>query len=112
MTEKNNFITEPANKASMSKRMLLGASIALILIILFLLPVENPKPDWGKFWMIKPLVVVPLAGAFGGLFYHLLTPMRSKGGWKKLLANVFSFIVYIFVLWIGTVLGLNGTLWN
>jgi hypothetical protein len=112
MTAQNNLPTASIHPVSFVKRMLLGAGIALVLIILFLAPVHNPNPDWGKFWMVKPLIVVPLAGAMGGLFYFFMDRMRYHGGWKKVLANIVSLIAYIFVLWIGTVLGLNGTLWN
>ncbi|PEC35719.1 potassium transporter KefB, partial [Bacillus toyonensis] len=52
--------------------MLLGAGIALILILVFLLGVDNPKPEWGKLWMLKPLIVVPTAGAMGGVFYYFM----------------------------------------
>jgi hypothetical protein len=112
MTQENNLTTKSIHPASLSKRMLLGGGIALILIIAFLAPVGEPNPDWGKFWMIRPLVIVPLAGATGGLFYHLMDRLRYQGSWKKILANILSLIVYIFGLWIGTVLGLAGTLWH
>jgi hypothetical protein len=62
--------------------------------------------------MIRPLIIVPLAGATGGLFYHLMDNLHLQGGWKKVLALILSLIGYIFVLWIGTVLGLDGTWWN
>ncbi|GAB3902252.1 hypothetical protein GCM10028803_28490 [Larkinella knui] len=92
--------------------MLQGAGIAFLLIVVFLLGVKNPNPAWGKFWMIKPLLVVPIAGAAGGVFYYLMDHLRYQGGWKKIAALVLGLLGYLFVLWIGTVLGLNGTLWN
>lgn len=112
MINKNNTTAEPLSSPSLSKRMLLGAAIGLILILTFILPVKNPKPEWPSLWMLKPLIVVPLAGAAGGLFYHLMGSIRRQGGWKKVLINIACLIVYIFGLWIGIVLGLNGTLWN
>jgi hypothetical protein len=112
MTEQIHLTTQPVHPASLGKRMLQGAGIALILIVIFLLQVREPNPAWGKLWMIKPLIIVPLAGAAGGVFYYFMDHLRYQGGWKKAVAIILSLIGYIFVLWIGTVLGLDGTLWN
>ncbi len=110
MTQTNNLTTQPIHPVSLSKRMLLGAGIALILISIFLLPVKYPKPEWGKLWMIKPLIMVSLAGALGGVFYYFMDHLRYQGGWKKILAIILSLIGYIIALWLDTVLGLNGTI--
>ncbi|QHV95294.1 potassium transporter KefB [Spirosoma endbachense] len=112
MTQRTKLTTPTIHSASVGKRMIQGAAIALILIALFLLPVSEPDPAWGKLWMIKPLLIVPVAGAIGGAIYYLLDHLRYQGGWKKTLAYPLSLIGYIIVLWLGTVLGLNGTLWN
>lgn len=53
--------------------MLVGAAIALVIISVFLYGVDNAKPEWGKLWILRPLIVVPLAGSMGGLFYHMMT---------------------------------------
>ncbi|HCT94857.1 MAG: potassium transporter KefB [Bacteroidetes bacterium GWE2_39_28] len=98
--------------ASMVKRMLIGAGIALVLITLFLLGVDEPNPEWPKLWMIRPLVVVPIAGAFGGFLTFHIDKRLNQGTWAKIAAVVLSFIAYVFVLWMGSVLGLAGTLWN
>jgi hypothetical protein len=110
MTDNNNLTAKPF--PPLAKRMLIGASIGLVLIAAFLFSAGEPNPAWPTFWMIKPLIMVPLAGSCGGLFYHLMDPIRNKGGWKKILINAFSVLVYIIGLWLGTVLGLNGTMWN
>jgi hypothetical protein len=58
-------------------------------------------------------VVVTLAGAAGGaFFYFLMDRLGSRGGWKKALAITLSLLIYVVGLWMGTVLGLAGTLWN
>lgn len=111
MEQKNN-LTKANNGGLLAKRMLAGAAISLALIITFLYSADGAEPEWGRYWMIRPLIIVPLAGAAGGLFYHLLSPWRSRGGWKAAAAIVLSVIVYVFGLWIGTVLGLDGTYWN
>ena len=94
--------------------MLIGAAIALFLISLFLfgdgdLPVN---PEWPAYWYIRPLVVAPIAGAMGAGFSCVLDDLRHQGGWKQAFAIVFILIVFIVSLWLGTVLGLVGTLWN
>lgn len=112
MTQRNDLPTQPIHPAPLGKRMLQGAGIALILITIFLLSVDEPNPNWPKLWMLKPLILVPLAGAMGGVFYYYMDFLRYHGGWKKVLAILISLIGYLIVLWIGTVLGLDGTLWD
>jgi hypothetical protein len=112
MTQISNSITGSTHPSSSGKRMLWGAGIALILISLLLLSAGEGNPAWPKFWWIRPLLVVPFAGAMGGLFYHLMSYFRLQGGWKKIAANIISLIVYIIGLWLGTVLGLVGTMWH
>jgi len=93
--------------------MLLGAVIGLILVSLFLTGVKNPNPAWGKLWMIKPMIMVPLAGAAGGAYYYFINHFLGyKTNWRKALAIALGLIGFIIALWLGTVLGLNGTLWN
>lgn len=112
MTQQNNVTQQPIHSASLVKRMLQGAGIALTLITLFLLSAAEADPGWPKLWIIKPLFVVPLAGAVGGGFYYFMDHLRYKGGWRKILAFIVSLIGFLLVLWMGTVLGLNGTMWD
>jgi hypothetical protein len=111
MAQENN-LTKPVHSASLGKRMLQGAVPALILIIAFLATAGEPDPEWGKFWRIQPLALVTFAGAMGGLCYYFLDHLRYQGGLKKVLAYILSFIIYLFSLWMGIVLGLNGTYWH
>ena len=109
-----NLISHYINPASLAKRMMIGAGIALFLIGLFLLgdgdlPVN---PEWPKYWFIRPFIVVPIAGAMGAAFSCLLDDLRHQGGWKQAFALFFSLFVYIVAIWLGTVFGLDGTLWN
>lgn len=62
--------------------------------------------------MLKPLIIVPLAGAIGGALYYFMETLRYQGSWGKIVVTIVSVIGYIIILWLGTVLGLNGTLWN
>ena len=87
--------------------------IGLVLITLFLATVKEPRLEWGKFWMIKPLIIVPLVGAGGGLgTYFVEYLLGCKGGWAKIISILLSIIGFLIALFLGTVLGLNGTLWN
>lgn len=109
---KQNELLQPMHVASLMKRTLLGAGIALVLIAVFLLNAGEPDPSWPKLWMIRPLIIVPLAGATGGVFFYFMDSLRVQHGWQKALIYIASLIVYIFGLWIGTVLGLDGTMWD
>ncbi len=92
--------------------MLIGAGIALAAISLFLFPIKDPNPAWGKFWMVRPLIIVPLAGAAGGALFHIITTMSTQKGWKKILVIIGCILIYIIGLWMGTVLGLDSTLFD
>ncbi|RYU97104.1 potassium transporter KefB [Emticicia agri] len=112
MTAKNNLTAQPSNSALLIKRVLTGAAIGLALIALFILPIKTPHPEWGPYWMVRPFIVTPLAGALAGLCNHLLDFLRNQGGSKKILANVLMVIIYLIGLWMGMVAGLDGTLWD
>ena len=112
MIQENEIHEKPVHAASAGKRMLQGGGLALIFISIFLFSAGEGDPDWHKLWMVRPLVIVPLSGALGGLFYYNMDHLRSRGGLRNVLANLLSFIVYIIVLWLGTVLGLDGTWWD
>ena len=112
MTPINEYPNQPIHPASARKRMLQGAGIGLILITFFLIGGQEANPEWSKIWMIKPLLMVPAAGALGGLFYYNMDHLRTRGGWREPFALVLSLIVYIIVLWLGIALGLNGTMWD
>ncbi|GAB3199836.1 hypothetical protein ABID22_002464 [Pontibacter aydingkolensis] len=112
MALRNDSQHRPIHGASVGKRMLQGAIIGLILISFFLVGAGEPDPSWLKLWWIKPLLVVPAAGALGGLFYYNMDHLRAQGGWRTALAYSISLVVFLVILWLGTVLGLNGTMWD
>lgn len=111
MTPKTNA-TAQQNQASLTKRMLVGAAIGLFLISLFLLSAGEPDPAWGNYWRIRPMIIVPLAGAMGGLCNYFIVHYHNRLGLHKAIAVIVSVIVFIIGLWLGTVLGLDGTYWN
>ena len=112
MSQRNTVATNSIHPIPLIKLMLIGAGIALIPITLFLITAGEPNPSWPKLYFIRPLIIVPIAGAGGGFFYYLMDYLRYEGGWKKAVANVLSFIAFIIAVFLGIVLGLDGTYWN
>jgi len=113
MTAKNNLTTQGFNNPLLLKRALIGAAIGLVLILSFVLRATKPVPaHWGQFWMIQPLIITPLAGAVAGVCNHFLDFLRNEGRTQTIIANILAVLIYIIGLWMGTVLGLNGTMWN
>ena len=111
MTTSSHSSQKTVHPVSLSRIMLMGAAIGFILMFLFIYGVQA-KPEWSPYWKIRPLVVISFAGALGGFFYYQLDFLRVRGDWNILAANFVSPIIFLFGLWMGTVLGLNGTLWN
>lgn len=111
MTPKDNS-TSQLHEASIIKRMVVGAGIGLLLISLFLISAGQPDPEWGNLWRIKPLIIVPLAGAMGGLCNYFIVHFHHLAGVNKTIALILSVIVFVIGLWLGVVLGLDGTYWD
>ena len=111
MTAKNNLTSPYADRALLIKRALIGAIIGLVVILAFILPIKNPRPEWGQYWRLRPLIVTSLAGACGGAFYAFMS-YKSSRGFNRTLAVVISLLVYVVCLWMGIVLGLDGTMWD
>jgi hypothetical protein len=112
MTEKTNLTFKSIDPMALLKPTLIGAGIAFLAISFFVFGVDEPNPNWGKFWMIRPLVVTPLAGATGGAFFYFMNLLRRQYGWNKILINFICLLVFIVGLWLGIVLGLDGTMWH
>ena len=111
MTVSNNSTSHPNQPVLLFKPMLVGAGIALLVISFFIFGVDEPHPEWGKFWMFRPLIITPLAGATGGAFYSFMKYQSSRN-FNRTLANLLSIVVYLIGLWMGIVLGLDGTMWD
>jgi hypothetical protein len=111
MKQENHLSTQPNHPVSFIKSILIGAAIGLIAISFFVFGVDHPKPEWGKLWMIRPLIITPMAGAMGGAFYYFMDYQSAKG-FNRTIAITLSLIVFIIGLWLGIVLGLAGTMWN
>lgn len=112
MVSKIENDAQPGHPVTMGRRMAQGAVVGLLFISFFVFGVDNPNPDWPKLWIVKPLIMVPLAGTLGGILYHFINPPRQQRGWRRIGANILGLLVFLIVLWVGTVLGLNGTMWD
>lgn len=91
---------------------LAGGFIALCWIALLVFSVRETPESWSDYWRLRPLVVTPLSGAFGGLFFYLMAVRSRFSGWMRILAAIAGLLGYLVAVWLGTVLGLDGTLWN
>lgn len=111
MTHEQNLRSDSWTPISWKKRVLWGALIGFALMALFLFGVEG-DPAWGPYWKLRPHLVAPAAGAMGGFFLYLMEKLGAEGGWKKILMTLLGYLGYIIALWLGSVLGLDGTLWN
>lgn len=107
-----NYSIPQIKTSSIIKRMLTGAAIGLTLISIFVFSVDDPNPEWGKYWMIRPLIITPLVAAFGSLSFYLKDFVRPVSDLMRLVVILLSGIAFIIALWMGFILGLDGTLWN
>lgn len=97
---------------SLFRNILFGALPAFTLIVIFLSSANNPDPAWHPLWILRPLLLVPFAGAMGGLFFTFMEPWRNKSGWTKAFAYLACLLVYVIGVFMGIVLGLDGTYWD
>lgn len=112
MVHTQNPQRQELKESPIAPAMLLGAGFALLAISFFVFGVDNTPPEWGRFWMIRPLIITPLAGATGGAVYYFLDRLRAKGAINANLAIIISLVIYLVGLWMGIVLGLDGTMWD
>ncbi|HLO80875.1 MAG TPA: hypothetical protein VK166_07955 [Chitinophagaceae bacterium] len=110
--QENTGFSQSLKLDIMAKYALVGAVIGLVLISIFLMGVKHADPSWPKYWQLRPLVVVPLAAAGGGSFFYFMGSFNHHGSWVKWIARIVGVIGFIIALWMGTVLGLDGTLWD
>jgi hypothetical protein len=94
------------------RRALFGAGIALILITVFILGAISADVKIGS-WVFLPMLAVSAGGACGGVFYSLMDLLRVHGGWKKILANVVSVVLYVIGVYLSLILALHALgLWD
>jgi hypothetical protein len=94
------------------KKMLLGAFVGLVVISLYVFNVDNPDPAWGSWWRLRPLLLTPAITAFGMLSFFLQDVIRPSTRVGHALIFFISMVGFIVSLWLGVVLGLDGTMWD
>ncbi|WP_057935714.1 hypothetical protein [Algoriphagus resistens] len=84
---------------------LIGASIPLSWLAFIILT----KEDLFEAWMLIPLTFIPFGGIFGALFFYLMGFVWFPTGNKKLVALMFSTLIYFIAIWISAVLAFSVT---
>lgn len=111
MKPRNISIRKSLNKGSLIKSILLGAGVGFCVILLFITGAET-QPHWPQLWKIRPLIITPLAGAIGGGLCYSAIKILKREGLNGVIAVFISLFGFLFTLWLGIVLGLDGTLWD
>ena len=83
----------------------LGAMIPTALLIFLILA----NSETYALWMFFPLLIIPAGGASGGIFFYLMGFHWFPRGSQKLIALIFSVLIYFVAIWISTVLAFNFT---
>lgn len=89
-----------------------GWAAGLCLISLFVFGLNDPDPQWGSYWRIRPLLLTPLIAGTGAFLAYRIFSMGAGSPLRKVIFAVLAVCVFLVCLWIGTILGLSGTLWN
>lgn len=84
---------------------LLGASAPFALLLFIILT----KEDVLESWMLVPLTLIPLGGAVGGVFFYLMGFIWFPSGNQKLIAIIFSTLIYFVAIWLSAVVAFNFT---
>ncbi len=115
MTKQNELLGHILSDNFFRKRVLQGAGIALVLMMLFLFFIFGiagvvSGKNWGQaLWEFFPLLTVTLGGASGGFIYYLLVHVWSPSGWKKGLAIGLSIVIYIAITYCCLIIGFSAT---
>jgi len=78
----------------------LGAALPLFCLLLIILT----KDDHFEPWMFYPITIIPVGGAIGGAFFYMMGFQWFPTGSRKLVAIIFSTILYFVALWISAVM--------
>ena len=91
---------------------LIGIFIGLSITLLFVFGATGEQPQWGPHWWIRPIVIIPLAGWCSGFVFQLLYQKSKSSGKYQVIAVVLGVLLWLIGLWMGMVLGLDGTYWD
>lgn len=93
--------------ATLFRRALVGAGLAAALGGLFRLAGKAGPPD-GLAHVGAFLAIGALGGAFGGVLFHYLEPLRQAGRGWRIAANVAGALGYAVIVAVVLVLGAGG----
>lgn len=109
---KNQSSNLQITSSSIMRAGAIGALIGFTFIALFVFPIDNPRPEWGEYWRVRPLILTPIIAALGAISGFLVLKAGSHYGVNRSVAFIIGLLGFIISLWLGIVLGLAGTLWN
>lgn len=95
--------SEKSSKISLKDLILpaiLGASIPFTLLSFVILTKEEAFEPW----MYFPLLIIPSGGAAGGIFFYMMGFHWFPTGNQKLIAIIFSTLLYFVALWMSSVM--------
>lgn len=104
MNKPNDFLQGQTIK-NLGLPALLGAFAPFSLLLFIILT----KEDVLESWMLIPLILIPLGGALGGIFFYLMGFVWFLTGRKKLIAIIISTILYFVAIWMSAVIAFNLT---
>jgi hypothetical protein len=93
-------LTHPLSIKELLLPAALGASLPLACLLFLILTKENIFESW----MYYPLTIIPIGGALAGAFFYLMGFQWFPAGTKKLIAIIFSTILYFSAIWISAVM--------
>ncbi|NVK48476.1 MAG: hypothetical protein HWE09_01825 [Cyclobacteriaceae bacterium] len=99
----------PLKTSIQFKDILLPASLGMVLPTVWLIFLELANENIFQPWMYLPLALIPISGAAGAVFFYMMGFHWFPQGVKKLIAIIFSCILYFFILWITSVFVFNYT---
>ncbi|WP_296705008.1 hypothetical protein [Algoriphagus sp.] len=108
MDTNNKFLNDIHPKSAFISA-IIGASIPFSWLMFLILV----KSEFFENWMFIPLTFIPLGGIFGGLFFYLMGFVWFPKGKPKLIAIIFSTLVYFISIWLSAVFAFSLTgHWN
>lgn len=96
---------------ALGKRIFLGAMAGWVLISFFLISAEHTDPAWDELWWLRPLVVMPAAGALAAIF-NFYIGLLNTGGWKRIAIKMVGGLAYLVAAWLGLIIAVAGYYWH
>ncbi len=92
------------NDSQSTKSALIGAFLAFFILAIDVFLLDDPFSGEYKEEFL-PYLLVPFAGAVGGVLYFLLNRINFKNNQLAILVNFFSVLLYLFLVLLGYAMG-------